>query len=688
MLGGDLMAADKYEVLKRYFGYSSFRNGQEELVDALLSGQDVLGIMPTGAGKSLCYQIPAIMMSGITLVISPLISLMKDQVNALVQQGVSAAYLNRSLTDAQYNKALENAKLGKYKIIYVAPERLESSSFLRFAMNADISLIAVDEAHCVSQWGQDFRPSYLNINAFISTLRYRPVIGAFTATATEEVKSDIIRLLSLNTPTVVTTGFDRPNLFFSVLRPNKKSEELLKLIRERKNQSGIVYCSTRKKVEQVCDLLNKRGVSATRYHAGLEDEERVKNQDDFVYDRKTVMVATNAFGMGIDKSDVRFVIHYNMPKNIESYYQEAGRAGRDGEDADCILMYSKADVSTCKYFIENNNDNDGLSPEQKEFFRQREEERLKQMVFYCTTSDCLRGYMLKYFGDEHKGSCGKCSNCLTEFEVVDVTVEAQKILSCIIRTGQNYGVKMITDVLRGIPSNRIIRARLNRQSTFGIMKDAKVTELKYIIEKLEEQGYIISVGAGKPVLRVTEMSYPVLRGNASVKIRKARQLKSKAQKADIHAVDPELFEALKDIRMSFAKKKGVPAFVIFSDATLAEMCRVMPTTETEFLSVSGVGANKLEKYGNAFLRVIRKYVNDKYEVVEVENNNTTESQKTYSVDKIRTSGLSWAYAPWTSEEVEKLKEEFTKGISIEELSNIHGRTKGAIRNRLKKEHLV
>lgn len=627
MLDGDLMAADKYEVLKQYFGYSSFRNGQEELVDALISGQDVLGIMPTGAGKSLCYQIPAIMMNGITLVISPLISLMKDQVNALVQQGVNAAYLNRSLTDAQYNKALENAKLGKYKIIYVAPERLESSSFLRFAMNADISLIAVDEAHCVSQWGQDFRPSYLNIFEFISKLNRRPVIGAFTATATEEVKSDIVRLLQLNNPTVITTGFNRPNLFFTVLRPNKKSAELLKLIKERKNQSGIVYCSTRKKVEQVCDLLNKSGIYATRYHAGLEDTERVKNQDDFVYDRKTVMVATNAFGMGIDKSDVRFVIHYNMPKNIESYYQEAGRAGRDGEDADCILLYSKADINTCKYFIENTNDNDGLSPEQKEFFRQREEDRLKQMVFYCTTSNCLRGYMLKYFGDEHKESCGKCSNCLTEFEVVDVTVEAQKILSCIIRTGQNYGVKMITDVLRGIPSNKIIRARLNRQSTFGIMKDVKVTEIKYIIEKLEEQGYIISVGAGKPILRVTEMSYPVLRGNAGVKIRKARQLKLKAQKADIHAVDPELFETLKDIRMSFAKRKGVPAFVIFSDATLAEMCRVMPTTEGEFLSVSGVGANKLEKYGDAFLRVIRKYVNDKYEVVEVENNNATESQK-------------------------------------------------------------
>ena len=381
------MKIDKYDILKQFFGYTSFRDGQEEVVDALLAKQDVLGIMPTGAGKSLCYQIPAIMMRGITLVISPLISLMKDQVNALVQQGVSAAYLNRSLTETQYHKALANAANGKYNIIYVAPERLESNSFLRFALNANISLIAVDEAHCVSQWGQDFRPSYLNINKFISKLNYRPVIGAFTATATDEVKSDIIRLLQLNNPTVVTTGFDRPNLFFSVMRPKNKSETLLKLIRERNNQSGIVYCSTRKKVEEVCAMLNQKGVQATRYHAGLDDSERVKNQDDFVFDRKSVMVATNAFGMGIDKSDVRFVIHYNMPKNIESYYQEAGRAGRDGEDADCILLYSKADVSTCRFFIENIEDNESLSPEQREFFKMREEERLKQMVFYCTTSD-------------------------------------------------------------------------------------------------------------------------------------------------------------------------------------------------------------------------------------------------------------------------------------------------------------
>ena len=601
------MIADKFEVLKRYFGYSAFRSGQEKLVDSLLAGQDVLGIMPTGAGKSLCYQIPAIMMDGITLVISPLISLMKDQVNALVQQGVSAAYLNRSLNEAQYRKALANAVNGKYKIIYVAPERLESGSFLRFAMNAEISMIAVDEAHCVSQWGQDFRPSYLNIDSFISKLDRRPVTGAFTATATKEVKNDIIRLLDLKAPVEVTTGFDRPNLFFSVLRPQNKSAKLLGLIRERNGQSGIVYCSTRKKVEEVCGLLNNSGISATRYHAGLTDEERVKNQDDFVYDRKTVMVATNAFGMGIDKSDVRFVIHYNMPKNIESYYQEAGRAGRDGVDADCILLYAKADVNTCRYFIENIDDNEELSAEQKEFFRKREEERLRQMVFYCTTSACLRGYMLKYFGDRAKDCCGKCSNCLTEFETVDVTVEAQKILSCIIRTGQNYGVKMITDVLRGSSSERITRARLDRQSTFGIMKDLSVAGIKYIIEKLEEQGCIISVGAGMPILRVTEMSYPILRGNASVKIRKARHLRSRAPKTELRAVGPGLCDALKAVRTQFAKKKGVPAFVIFSDATLADMCLVMPTTEKEFLSVSGVGANKLEKYGEAFLRVIREY---------------------------------------------------------------------------------
>ena len=600
---------DKHTILKQYFGYSSFRQGQEELTDALLAGRDVLGIMPTGAGKSLCYQVPALMFRGVTIVVSPLVSLMKDQVNALVQQGVSAAYLNRSLTDAQYRKALQYAGSGRYKIIYVAPERLGTAGFQAMCSRINISMVAVDESHCVSQWGQDFRPSYLNIGSFIEQLGCRPVVGAFTATATEEVKRDIIHMLGLRRPTVVTTGFDRPNLYFGVLRPKDKDEKLLELLREREQRSGIVYCSTRKGVEEVCDLLNSRGIAATRYHAGLEDAERVRNQEDFVYDRKQVMVATNAFGMGIDKSNVSFVIHYNMPKNLESYYQEAGRAGRDGSEADCILLYSKRDVQTCRYFIESTESNPDLSPEQNAAFRQKEEERLKHMIFYCTTSDCLRGYMLRYFGDAYKDSCGKCSNCLTDYETADVTVEAQKILSCIIKTGQLYGAGVVADVLRGVLSDKIRAAKLDKQSTFGIMKEARAIEIKALMEKLEEQEYIISVGTGRPVLRVTEMSYPVLRGNARVKIKQTRKMKRRAEKTSVGAEEQELFAVLRQVRAEFDTKRGVPAFVIFSDATLADMCRKMPLTEEAFLSVSGVGTNKLERYGDAFIRAIRSYVN-------------------------------------------------------------------------------
>ena len=600
---------DKHTILKQYFGYSSFRQGQEELMDALLAGRDVLGIMPTGAGKSLCYQVPALMFRGVTIVVSPLVSLMKDQVNALVQQGVSAAYLNRSLTDAQYRKALQYAGSGRYKIIYVAPERLGTAGFQAMCSRINISMVAVDESHCVSQWGQDFRPSYLNIGSFIEQLDSRPVVGAFTATATEEVKRDIIHMLGLRRPTVVTTGFDRPNLYFGVLRPKDKDEKLLELLREREQRSGIIYCSTRKGVEEVCDLLNSRGIAATHYHAGLEDAERVRNQEDFVYDRKQVMVATNAFGMGIDKSNVSFVIHYNMPKNLESYYQEAGRAGRDGSEADCILLYSKRDVQTCRYFIESTESNPDLSPEQNAAFRQKEEERLKHMIFYCTTSDCLRGYMLRYFGDAYKDSCGKCSNCLTDYETADVTVEAQKILSCIIKTGQLYGAGVVADVLRGVLSDKIRAAKLDKQSTFGIMKEARAIEIKALMEKLEEQEYIISVGTGRPVLRVTEMSYPVLRGNARVKIKQTRKMKRRAEKTSVGAEQKELFGILKQLCVEFADKRGVPAFVIFSDATLADMCRKMPLTEEAFLSVSGVVPIKLERYGDAFIRAIRGYVN-------------------------------------------------------------------------------
>lgn len=671
---------DKFDVLRKYFGYSSFRKGQEEMVDCLLSGRDALGIMPTGAGKSICYQVPAIMFGGVTIVVSPLISLMKDQVNALVQQGVKAAYINSSLTDTQYDKVLKNAALGIYKIIYVAPERLESVSFINLCRRIKISMVAVDESHCVSQWGQDFRPSYLNINKFISMLPNRPIIGAFTATATDEVKKDIINILQLEDSAVVTTGFDRPNLFFSVLRPAKKDNRLIELIKERRDKSGIIYCSTRKKVESVCDLLIKNGFPATRYHAGLSDEERVKNQDDFVYDRKPVMVATNAFGMGIDKSNVSYVIHYNMPKNIESYYQEAGRAGRDGQEADCILLYGAGDVQTCRYFIENTEPNPQLTPEQNEMFKKREEERLKHMIFYCRTSDCLRNYMLRYFGDEAEENCGKCSNCLTKFETVDVTIEAQKILSCIIRTGQKFGATIISDVLRGKTNDRITSFGLDKQSTFGIMKDSKPTEIRYIIEKLEEQGYIISVGAGKPILRVTEMSYPVLKGKAKVKVKKTVRIKTKEKTVE-ETVNISLFDTLKQIRYEIASKKGVPAFLIFSDASLMDMCRKLPVTPEEFLSVNGVGDNKLKQYGDRFISAIAEY-----KATGVENTDEQDSQN--NIEKTQESEVNYAYKPWSEKEVEKLRFEYKVGISIDKIAKNHGRTNEDVRSRLKKEGLI
>ena len=604
---------DKYDVLRKYFGYTSFRKGQEEMVDCLLSGRDALGIMPTGAGKSICYQVPALMMKGITIVVSPLISLMKDQVNALTQQGISSAYINSSLGENQIELVLRNAYMGKYKIIYVAPERLLTSRFINLCREIRISMVAIDEAHCVSQWGHDFRPSYLNIKAFINSLYYRPVVGAFTATATNEVKKDVIKILELRNPEVITTGFDRPNLYFSVIRPIKKNEKLIELLREHKGKSGIVYCSTRKNVESVCDYLIRKGFSATRYHAGLDDKERVQNQEDFVYDRKLIMVATNAFGMGIDKSNVSYVIHYNMPKNIENYYQEAGRAGRDGEEADCILMYARSDVHTNQFFIDSMEPNPQLTDEENEFIRKREETRLKYMMFYCTTSECLRSQILKYFGDDYDEKCGKCSNCISVYETVDVTVEAQKILSCIIRTGQSYGVKIITDILLGKASKEIIVKGLHKQSTYGIMKGSHASEITYIIEKLEELGYIVFVGAGRPILRVTEMSYPVLKGNASIKIKKSRKVKAKVDKFDTEIINKDLFDELRVIRKYFAMRKGIPDYLIFSDASLADMCRKLPVTEEEFLNIKGVVNIKMEKYGNAFINVIKEF-KDKNEI--------------------------------------------------------------------------
>lgn len=599
--------SDKLSVLKDYFGHDSFRDGQEQIVDALLDGRDALCIMPTGAGKSMCYQIPALLFDGVTIVVSPLISLMKDQVGSLVQSGVPAAYINSSLSYPQFLRVLSNTEHGKYKIIYVAPERLLTDGFLDTCKKIKISMVAVDEAHCVSQWGQDFRPSYLKIISFVESLENRPIVGAFTATATNDVKEDIKKILRLENPFEITTGFDRPNLFFGVIKSSSKDEKLIDLIRERGDRSGIVYCATRKNVESVCELLCDNGFSATRYHAGLDEYERRKNQEDFVFDRKNIMVATNAFGMGIDKSNVTYVIHYNMPKNIESYYQEAGRAGRDGGEADCILLYSPKDVRLNRFMIENSEGNDELTIEENEQIRERDFERLKHMTFYSTTNDCLRGFILRYFGGDKKAYCGKCSNCLSVHKLVDVTIDAQKIMSCIARTGQRYGKTVICDVLKGSKSEKILKAELNSQSTYGIMKEVTARHIFGTIDFLAEKEYI-SADNETEALKLLPKSRDVLFGRERLVMKKVENSEKvvKTHRPEV-PVDSELLDALKALRKSIASKKSVPAYVIFSDATLIDMCKKCPETPDEMLEVSGVGRTKLEKFGKEFLEVIAKF---------------------------------------------------------------------------------
>lgn len=599
--------SDKLSVLKDYFGHDSFRDGQEQIVDALLDGRDALCIMPTGAGKSMCYQIPALLFDGVTIVVSPLISLMKDQVGSLVQSGVPAAYINSSLSYPQFLRVLSNVEYGKYKIIYVAPERLLTDGFLDTCKKIKISMVAVDEAHCVSQWGQDFRPSYLKIISFVESLANRPIVGAFTATATNDVKEDIKKILRLENPFEITTGFDRPNLFFGVIKSSSKDEKLIDLIRERGDRSGIVYCATRKNVESVCELLCDNGFSAARYHAGLDEYERRKNQEDFVFDRKNIMVATNAFGMGIDKSNVTYVIHYNMPKNIESYYQEAGRAGRDGGEADCILLYSPKDVRLNRFMIENSEGNDELTIEENEQIRERDFERLKYMTFYSTTNDCLRGFILRYFGGEKKAYCGKCSNCLSVHKLVDVTIDAQKIMSCIARTGQRYGKTVICDVLKGSKSEKILKAELNNQSTYGIMKEVTARHIFGTIDFLAEKEYISSDNETE-VLKLLPKSRDVLFGRERLVMKKVENSEKvvKTHRPEV-PVNSDLLDALKALRKGIASKKSVPAYVIFTDATLIDMCKKCPETPDEMLEVSGVGRTKLEKFGKKFLEEIAKF---------------------------------------------------------------------------------
>lgn len=486
---------DKYQLLKQYFGYDSFREGQEYLIDSILEGRDVLGIMPTGAGKSICYQLPALLMreadeGAVTLVVSPLISLMKDQVEGLNQAGIHAAYLNSSLTPGQYRKALSFAKEGRYPIIYVAPERLHAPEFMDFARNANIAMVAVDEAHCVSQWGQDFRPGYLKIVNFIYALPVRPVVAAFTATATKEVKEDIIDLLMLQNPAMITTGFDRKNLYFGVQSVKDRYGAVKNYLECHPKDAGIIYCLTRKNVEEVCERLTGEGFAVTRYHAGLSDEERKGNQEDFIYDKKPVMVATNAFGMGIDKSNVRFVLHYGMPKNLESYYQEAGRAGRDGQPAECILLYSGQDVTTNQFFIENNQDNQELDTGLRQLVMERDRERLRKMTFYCFTNECLRDYILRYFGEYKENYCGNCSNCLSQFENTDVTEIAKSLVGCVESCRQRYGINVILDTVHGANTAKIRSYRMDENPFYGGCAKVPSPRLRQVLNHLLIHNYL------------------------------------------------------------------------------------------------------------------------------------------------------------------------------------------------------
>ena len=610
---------DKYTALKTYFGHTAFRPGQEAVIDALLAGRDVLAVMPTGAGKSACYQIPAVLRRGGTLVVSPLISLMQDQVAALREAGIPAACIHSGQAEETYREIVSSALDGAFRILYVAPERLETDSFLHLALRLDVGLVAVDEAHCVSQWGQDFRPSYLKIADFLARLPRRPVVGAFTATATEQVKADIAALLGLRDPLTLTTGFDRPNLYFAVARPRDKERYVEEYILDHPGKSGIVYCATRKSVESLCRQLRAAGIPATRYHAGLEAGERQKNQEDFVYDRRRVMVATNAFGMGIDKSNVSFVLHYNMPKNLENYYQEAGRAGRDGEKAECILLFSLGDVQTARYFIDNNTDNEDLTPAQAGTVRARELERLDRMVAYCKTTRCLRGVLLEYFGEHHPGKCGNCGNCCGDFVETDITTEAQKILSGLARIQKRWpgglGVVALVQMLRGSRDKNTLNRGLDRLPTYGIMKDTPPARMRQYLDALEEQGYVVPAGDEYPVLRLGAPAGEVLFHGRTVTMTERRPAPRPAPPAGRPARRPQpagadadsLLDRLKALRNELAQRQHLPAYVIFTNASLTEMAEKRPRTTGDFLRISGVGDARARRYGMEFLRVIAEY---------------------------------------------------------------------------------
>lgn len=594
----------KLEVLKKYFGHESFRAAQEQLIDCILSGRDCFGVMPTGAGKSVCYQIPAVMLEGTAIVISPLISLMKDQVEALVQNGVRAACINSSLDEIESYEIYKSAAEGQFDILYVAPERLGTPRFTDLTQRMHISLVAVDEAHCVSHWGQDFRPSYLNISGFIAGMPERPVVSAFTATATERVKRDIVNILGLREPLEITTGFDRPNLFFEVRTPEDKEEELLKLLREGIDGSVIVYCATRKNVESVCNTLKRNGIRAGAYHAGFSNEQRSQVQEDFLFDRLDVIVATNAFGMGIDKSNVRLVVHYNCPKDLESYYQEAGRAGRDGGNSRCVIFYSGADTRLAEYMIRNSHNEAQLSPKERDELIRRDKERLNAMTSYCKTKKCLRSHILGYFGETVKSSsCGYCSNCTKGEVVADITVEAQKIISCVFRLKQRnkaLPAAGLCGVLHGD-----LEGDVESLSTYGIMRGDTPDRIIKITKYLCSEGYLEECGDRK-ICVLTPKADEFINNHGSIFMRFGNVKKEKPAE---NRSNPELFEKLRELRKKLASSLGVPPYVVFSDISLWSMCTLLPRNIEEFLNVSGVGTVKAERYGRKFLAVINEYVN-------------------------------------------------------------------------------
>ena len=640
------------ELLASYFGYSSFRRGQDETIKNVLDGKDTVCIMPTGGGKSICYQIPALVFEGTTLVISPLISLMKDQVDTLVQNGISATYINSSISIAEANQRIQLAKQGHYKLLYVAPERLDSMEFVDQLIDMKIPMIAIDEAHCISQWGHDFRPSYLHIHRILDYLPEKPLVLALTATATPQVRDDICNTLEINKENTIMTTFERENLSFSVIKGQDRNAYLADYIRQNQKESGIIYAATRKVVDQLYEDLMKAGVSVSKYHAGMSDNDRNEQQELFLRDEVSVMVATSAFGMGIDKSNIRYVIHYQLPKNMESYYQEAGRAGRDGLDSACILLYSSQDVQVQRFLIDQSTGESRFS---------NELEKLQNMTDYCHTEQCLQSFILQYFGEEPKEDCGRCGNCTDDRESIDVTRESQMVLSCMIRTNQRFGKQMIAQVLTGSKNKKVIEFNFHTLPTYGLLSNRSVKEVSEFIEFLISDELIAVEHGTYPTLKVTEKGKEVLLGKENVLRKERVETRQIVQ-------DHPLFEVLREVRKEIAQGEGVPPFVIFSDQTLKDMCAKMPQSDSELLTVKGIGEHKLVKYGSHFLQAVQHFIE--------ENPNYAETIKTEVVTERKKSGKASANSHLETYEMYK------QGINLDEIAKERGLSRQTIENHL------